>query len=102
MEGNISFKKSPLFHKHIVTRYWLSEKIYDYITLQLVTPKLLDLNPNDYYVWMFIEKGTTRHPHSNIAVLKTAVVQANRNHAIAACGRFRAGIGVSEALGGFV
>lgn len=107
MQWKVFQQDSAPSHKAIVTQDWLSDNFYDHVIPNMWPSNWPDLNPMVYYVWSIVERETNRHPHSTTAAQKAAIVQMmskmNRDHLIAACGRFRARIeAVIEAKGGFI
>ena len=86
-------------HKSKETQAWLQKKCYDFVPFSHWPPSSPDLNPLDYFVWLYVENITNMTSHNTKAsrlFTKLALVEK-------ACSQFQIHIeAVIEAEDGYI
>ena len=94
-------------HKSKETQAWLQKECYNFVPFSHWPPSSPDLNPLDYFIWLYVENITNMTSHNTKASLITAIRQvfAELPPALVkkACSQFHICIeAVIEAEGGYI
>lgn len=89
------------------TQDWLRGNLVSFWTKEMWPPSSPDLNPLDYSIWAYVEKGACQKPHSSVPALKTAITKfwnsMDAEYIKKTCGAFRRRLeGVIKANGGHI
>ena len=94
-------------HKSKETQAWLQKECYDFVPFSHWPPSSPDLNPLDYFVWLYVENITNMTSHNTkaslIAAIRRVLTELLPALVEKACSQFRIRIkAVFEAEGGYI